>query len=92
MERIEVVHVFAAELGEGFRAITDMANWAKYFPGLVRIEDRANARWREPGDEVTVVLTLLGRERAMHMELDRFQVAKPHGEQRRRHVSRQPCS
>ena len=55
MERIEVVHVFAAELGEGFRAITDMANWPKYFPGLVRIEDRANARWRKPGDEVTVV-------------------------------------
>ena len=73
MERVEVEHVFAAELSQAFSSITDIANWPKYWPGFVRIEDPANARWREPGDKVTVVLELLGRERPMHMELDRFE-------------------
>jgi hypothetical protein len=73
MDRIQVEHVFAAELSEAFSLITDIANWPKYWPGLVRIEDPTNARWRAPGDKVTVVLELLGRERAMHMELDRFE-------------------
>ena len=73
MDRIEVKHVFANGLSEAFGSITDIANWPKYWPGFVRIEDPANARWSEPGDKVTVVLELLGRERAMHMELDRFE-------------------
>lgn len=73
MERIEVEHIFAAELSEAFSSITDIANWPRYWPGFVRIEDPANARWSEPGDKVTVVLKLLGRERPMHMELERFQ-------------------
>jgi hypothetical protein len=73
MDRIEVEHIFAAELSEAFSFITDIANWPKYWPGFVRIEEPANPRWSEPGDKVTVVLKLLGRERSMHMELDRFQ-------------------
>jgi hypothetical protein len=73
MDRIEVEHVFATELSEAFSSITDIANWPKYWPGFTRIEDPANARWSEPGDKVTVVLKLLGRERTMHMELDRFE-------------------
>jgi uncharacterized protein YndB with AHSA1/START domain len=73
MERIEVQHVFTADLDKAFSAITDIANWPKYWPGFVRIEDPANARWRVPGDKVTVVLELLGQERPMHMELDRFE-------------------
>ena len=73
MERIEVEHIFAAELSEAFSSITDIANWPNYWPGFVRIEDQANARWSDPGDKVTVVLKLLGRERSMHMELERFE-------------------
>lgn len=72
MGRVEVEHIFAAELSEAFSFITDIANWPEYWPGFVRIEDAANARWSEPGDKVTVVLRILGRERSMHMELERF--------------------
>jgi hypothetical protein len=73
MERIEVQHVFAAELSEAFSSITDIANWPKYWPGFVRVKDPTNARWSEPGDQVTVVLEFLGRELPMHMELEHFE-------------------
>ena len=40
-----------------------------YWPDFVRLEDAATARWQAPGDRVTLVIRLLGRERALHMEL-----------------------
>ena len=73
MERIEVEHVFHVELSKAFNYIVDTTNWPEYWPGFVRLEDSENAQWREPGDKITVVLKVLGRERSMHMELERFE-------------------
>jgi len=73
MDPIEVKHIFPVELSEAFSYITDITNWPEYWPGFVRVEDPANAQWSEPGDKVTVVLKSMGRERSLHMELERFQ-------------------
>lgn len=72
MVRVEAVHVFPGSVSEVFGYITDLVNWHEYWPGLVRIENEEMARWRQPGDEVTVVLRLLNQDRALHMELEVF--------------------
>ena len=71
--RIDITHTFHVPVGEAFAYITDTGNWAKYWPDFVRINDPANARWGQPGDRITVVLKLLGRERELNMELENFQ-------------------
>jgi hypothetical protein len=73
MIRVEIEHTFAVSVGEAFGYITDTGNWAEYWPDFVRVQDPASARWTNPGDEITIVLKLLGRERAMHMKLKEFQ-------------------
>lgn len=70
--RIEVIHTFDVSVAEAFAYITDTANWPQYWPGFVRIEDAAATRWRNTGDTATVVITLLNRQRALHMELESF--------------------
>jgi uncharacterized protein YndB with AHSA1/START domain len=72
MVHIEVAHTFPVPVSEAFAYITDLKNWPEYWPRLVRIENPAEARWSNPGDKVTVVIGLLGREQAMHMELREF--------------------
>ena len=73
MIHIEVSHVFPVSVNEAFTYITDIKNWPEYWPNFVRIENRAEATWSNPGDKVTVVLKFLNRERAMKMELLEFQ-------------------
>jgi len=73
MIRIEMKHVFPISVSEAFAYITDMSNWAAYWPDFVRIHDPANAQWGQPGDTVTVVLKLLNRERDLNMRLEKFQ-------------------
>jgi hypothetical protein len=70
MTRIEVDTRFDVSVQEGFDFITDMGNWPRYWPGLVRIEP--DSRWREPGDRARLVLRLLGREVALEMTLRQF--------------------
>lgn len=72
MVRAEAVHTFPGAVPEVFEYMTDLANWHEYWPGYVRIENQAEARWRQPGDQVTVVLRLLNRDLAVHMELEEF--------------------
>jgi hypothetical protein len=67
MTRIEVETRFDVSLQEGFDYITDMDNWPRYWPGLVRIEP--DSRWREPGDRARLVLRLLGRQVELEMTL-----------------------
>lgn len=55
-----------------FAYITDMANWERFLPGFVRFQDAAEARWGRPGDRVTVLARLFGRESELHMELKDF--------------------
>jgi hypothetical protein len=73
MVRIEVSHTFPVSVAEAFAYITNMKNWPAYWPDFIRIENPAGARWSNPGDQVTIVIKLLNRERALHMELKEFQ-------------------
>jgi hypothetical protein len=70
--RIEVIHTFDVSVAEAFAYITDMKNWPEYWPGFIRIENAAAAKWSTPGDTATVVIKLLNRERALKMELEAF--------------------
>jgi uncharacterized protein YndB with AHSA1/START domain len=70
MTRIEVERRFDVSLQQGFDHITDMDNWPRYWPGLVRIEP--DSRWREPGDRARLVLRLLGRPIELEMTLRQF--------------------
>jgi hypothetical protein len=70
MTRIEVKTRFDVSLEDGFDYITNMDNWPRYWPGLVRIEPES--RWREPGDRARLVLRLLSRPVELEMTLRRF--------------------
>jgi hypothetical protein len=58
MIRVEHTHRFGLPVADGFRYITDPANWPDYWPGFVSIEP--GSRWTEPGDEARLVVKLLG--------------------------------
>lgn len=73
MVHIETNYTFPVSVIEAFAYITNMSNWAEYWPDFVRIQDPANARWGKPGDEVTIVIKLLNRERTLNMKLEEFQ-------------------
>jgi hypothetical protein len=67
MIRIERERVFRTPVEQGFAAITDIANWPSYWPGLVRVDPES--RWASPGDEAHLTLRLLGREVELAMTL-----------------------
>ena len=67
MIRIERERVFDVSVEHGFAAITDIGNWHRYWPGLVRVEP--GSRWEAPGDRARVTLRLLGREVELAMTL-----------------------
>jgi hypothetical protein len=69
--RVEHEHEFGVPVDQGFAFITDMTNWPRYWPGLLRVE--GGSRWREAGDEARVVTRLIGREVELHMTLRRFE-------------------
>lgn len=71
MLRVEEQHHFATPLEEGFRYITDPANWPDFVPGLVRIDP--GGRFRQPGDTTALVLRLLGRDVRLDMTLERYE-------------------
>lgn len=73
MVLIEIKHRFPISVTKAFAYITDLNNWAAYWPDFVRMEDPANAKWGKPGDAVTIVLKLLNREQALNMQLEQFQ-------------------
>jgi hypothetical protein len=73
MVHIEIAHTFPVSVSNAFAYITDIKNWPDYWPNFLRFEDQENARWSKPGDEATMVLKLLNRERALTMMLDEFQ-------------------
>lgn len=73
MVHIEVSHTFPVSVVEAFAYITDMKNWPEYWPDFIRIENPSEARWSNPGDKATIVIKLLNRERALNMELQKFQ-------------------
>jgi hypothetical protein len=70
--RVELTHVFPVPVSEAFAYITDIKNWPEYWPDFVRLENQTTAKWADPGDEVTMVIMLLNRERSLHMRLGEF--------------------
>jgi uncharacterized protein YndB with AHSA1/START domain len=71
MERVEAAHRFDVPVERGFAFITDVANWPKFWPGYVRLEE--DSRWGAAGDTARLVTRLLGRERALTMTIRAFE-------------------
>ena len=71
MTRVEAAHQFEVPVDRGFAFITDTANWPRFWPGYVRMED--DARWRGVGDTARLVTRLLGRERLLTMTVTAFE-------------------
>ena len=70
MERVEATRRFDVPVERGFAFITDTANWPKYWPGFVRLEE--SSRWGTVGDTARLVTRLLGRERELTMAITSF--------------------
>ena len=71
MTRVEAVHRYDVPVDRGFAFITDTANWSKYWPGYVRLEDGSS--WGDVGDTARLTIRLLGRERLLTMTITAFE-------------------
>jgi uncharacterized protein YndB with AHSA1/START domain len=71
MRRIEAARRFDVPVEDGFAFITDTANWPRFWPGYVRLED--GSRWGAVGDAARLVTRLLGRERLLTMRVTAFE-------------------
>jgi uncharacterized protein YndB with AHSA1/START domain len=71
MKRVEAAHRFDVPVERGFAYITDTANWSKFWPGYVRLEEGAS--WAAAGDTARLVTMLLGRERLLTMRITTFE-------------------
>jgi hypothetical protein len=70
---VELKHAFPVSVDEAFSYITDTRNWAEYWPDFVRVEDPESVAWSAPGDTVTVVVKLLGRNVGLDLTLEEFE-------------------
>jgi uncharacterized protein YndB with AHSA1/START domain len=71
MERVEAAHRYDVPVERAFGFITDTANWPKYWPGFVRLQE--GSRWGARGDTARLVTRLLGRERELAMTITAFE-------------------
>ena len=71
MTRVEAARRYDVPVSRGFGFITDTANWPKFWPGYVRLEDGSS--WSAVGDTARLVTRLLGRERALTMTITAFE-------------------
>jgi hypothetical protein len=71
MERIEAMHRYDIPVERGFAFITDTANWPKFWPGYVRLEEGSS--WAAAGHTARLVTRLLGRERLLTMTITSFE-------------------
>ena len=71
MTRVEATHRYDVPVERGFAFITDTANWSKFWPGYVRLEDGSS--WGEVGDTARLTTRLLGRERELTMTITVFE-------------------
>jgi hypothetical protein len=71
MKRLEAVRRYNVPVEQGFAFITNTANWSKFWPGYVRLEEGSS--WGAPGDTVRLVTRLLGRERVLTMTVTGFE-------------------
>jgi uncharacterized protein YndB with AHSA1/START domain len=71
MKRVEAARRFDVPVERGFAFITDTANWSKFWPGYVRLEE--GSRWGASGDGARLVIRLFGRERELAMTIRAFE-------------------
>jgi uncharacterized protein YndB with AHSA1/START domain len=71
MKQVEAAHRYEVPVERGFTFITDTANWSKFWPGYVRLEE--GSRWGATGDTARLVTRLLGRERRLTMRITAFE-------------------
>jgi Polyketide cyclase / dehydrase and lipid transport len=69
--RVEAAHRYGVPVERGFAFITDTANWSKFWPGYVRVEDGSS--WGAPGDTARLMTRLLRRERELTMTITAFE-------------------
>lgn len=69
---VELTHAFSVPVEEAFGYITDVSNWHEYWPDFVRLDDPQHAAWGTPGDTLTIVVKLLGRETPLELTLEEF--------------------
>jgi uncharacterized protein YndB with AHSA1/START domain len=69
--RVEAGHRYDLPVERGFAFITDTANWSKFWPGYVRLEEAS--RWGAPGDTARLLTRLFGRERLLTMRITVFE-------------------
>lgn len=72
MKRLELTRDLPVGAREGFDYITNIENWPAYWPSFVEMHDRGSARWREPGDQMSVVVVARRRLTRLNMMLDEF--------------------
>jgi hypothetical protein len=68
---MEAARRFEVPVDRGFAFITDTANWSKFWPGYVRLEE--GSRWGASGDTARLVIRLFGRERELAMTIRAFE-------------------
>jgi uncharacterized protein YndB with AHSA1/START domain len=71
MKRVEAAHRFDVPVERGFEFITETANWPRYWPGYVRLEEGSS--WGRVGDTARLATRLLGRERLLTMTITAFE-------------------
>ena len=70
--RVEAAHRYDdVPVERAFAFVTDTANWPRYWPGFVRLEE--GSRWGEVGATARLVTRLLGRERKLTMTVTEFE-------------------
>jgi uncharacterized protein YndB with AHSA1/START domain len=69
MKRLELTRDLPVGAREGFDYITNVDNWPEYWPRFVEIHGDG-ARWREPGDQVSVVVAARRRPTQLDMTLE----------------------
>jgi len=67
MRRIEAAHRYDVPADRGFAFVTDPANWPRFWPGYVALDERS--RWAAHGDTARLTTRLLGRERMLTMTI-----------------------
>jgi Polyketide cyclase / dehydrase and lipid transport len=71
VKRVEAAWHYDVAVEHGFAFITNTANWSKFWPGYVRLEEGSS--WEAPGDSARLTTRLLGRERELTMTITAFE-------------------
>jgi Polyketide cyclase / dehydrase and lipid transport len=69
--RVEATHRYDISVERGFAFITNVANWPRFWPGFIRLEE--GSRWGASGDTARLVTRILGRERELAMTITTFE-------------------